>query len=260
VKANKRAQRGDKKVRKQMAYVGSVYTVAPWERSTHDILDEVHRKATAKNRPKPQNKRLWAEMAQILEGRVDRGMERLFGQLQRDAAARDCRRAKRVVLLLDGDRALWEAKKRYLPEAIGILDLYHVIEHLWKASCCFHAESSQEAEKFVTRYLRMLLAGQAGNVIGVFRRFLKRQKSCHCKTVGLKRAIGYFVANRDAMLYDKYLEAGYPIGGGEGPPSRGQRPHGMHGNALGDRRCPARSRPPHNIPEWRVVRLHEIPN
>jgi hypothetical protein len=50
-KANKPAHRGDKNVRKQMAYVGSVYTVAPWERSPHDILDEVHRKATAKNRP-----------------------------------------------------------------------------------------------------------------------------------------------------------------------------------------------------------------
>jgi hypothetical protein len=213
-KANKRAHRGEKKVRKQMAYVGSVYTIAPWERFARDILDEVHRKATAENRPDPQNKRLWAEMTQILEGRVDRGMERLFGQLEGDAALRDRRRAKTWVVLLDGDRALWEAKKKHLPEAVGILDLYHVLEYLWKASYCFHPESSQEAESFVTRYLQMLLEGQVGNVIGVFRRFLKRQKSRRGKTTGLKRAIDYFAANREAMRYDEYLEAGYPIGSG----------------------------------------------
>lgn len=213
-KASKRAHRGDKKVRKQMAYVGAVYTIAPWERSAHAILDEVHRQATAGDRPQPQNKWLWAEMTQILERRVDRGMDRLFRQLQREAGARDPRRAKIWIVLLDGDSALWEAKKQYFPEAIGILDIYHVIEKLWKASYCFYPESSQEAENFVTRYLRLLLEGQVGNVIGVFRRFLKQQQRHRGKTTGLKKAIDYFVANRAAMLYDEYLAAGYPIGSG----------------------------------------------
>lgn len=213
-KARKRAHRGDKKVRKQMAYVGSVYTIAPWERSAEDILEEVHRQAAAEARPEPQNKRLWAEMTQIVQGRVDRGMERLFGQLERDAAARDPRGKKIRVVLFDGDSALWEAKKNHFPETIGILDLYHVMEKLWKASYCFHPESSREAEHFVTRYLRMLLEGKVGSVIGVFRRFLKQQKRRRGKTKGLQKAIDYFVANREAMRYDQYLEAGYPIGSG----------------------------------------------
>jgi hypothetical protein len=211
-KASKRAHRGD--VRKQMAYVGAVYTIAPWKRCVQDILDEVQRQATAKTRPEPRNKRLWAEMTLIVEGCVDRGTERLFGQLAREAADRDPRSVKNWVVLLDGERALWELKKKRLPNAIGILDLYHVTEKLWKASYCYHPESSQAAEDFVTRYLRMLLEGNVGSVIGVFRRFLKQQKSRRGKTKGLKKAIDYFVANREAMRYDEYLEAGYPIGSG----------------------------------------------
>jgi hypothetical protein len=211
-KTSKRAHRGD--VRKQMAYVGAVYSIAPWKRCAQDILDEVQRQATAQTRPAPCNKRLWAEMTLIAEGRVDRGTERLFDQLEHEAASRDPRGVKKWAVLLDGERSLWELKKKRLPNALGILDLYHVTEKLWKASYCYHPESSQGAEDFVTRYLRMLLEGKVGSVIGVFRRFLKQQKSRRGKTTGLKKALDYFVANRTAMRYDEYLEAGYPIGSG----------------------------------------------
>lgn len=211
-KTGKRAHRGD--VRKQMAYVGAVYTIAPWKRYVQDLLDEVRRQAKAESRPEPQNKRLWAEMTRIVEGDVDRGTARLFAQLEREAAARDPRGEKTRVVLLDGERSLWELKKKHLPQAVGILDLYHVVEKLWKASYCYHPESSQGAEEFVTRYLRMLLEGKVGSVIGVFRRFLQQQKSRRGKTAGLKKALSYFVANRGAMRYDEYLAAGYPIGSG----------------------------------------------
>jgi hypothetical protein len=33
---------------------------------------------------------------------------------------------------------------------VCLLDLYHVLEYLWKAAHCFHPEGSDEAKEFVT--------------------------------------------------------------------------------------------------------------
>jgi hypothetical protein len=213
-KASKRLHRGDKRVRKQMACVAAVYSIDRWPRRPADVLDEVRRQASDAERPRPRNKRLWAEMTQVLDGRVSRGAGRLFVQLAGEVGARNPGRTRPPVCLMDGDRSLWELKKGYLSQAVGILDLYHVLEKLWKAAYSFHPESSAEAEAFVHRYLQMLLEGKVGYVIGVFRRLLKRHKLRGGKRKGLQRAIDYFEANRDAMRYDQYLAAGYPIGSG----------------------------------------------
>lgn len=52
----------------------------------------------------------------------------------------------RWVCLLDGERALWEAQQVYFPEAVGILDLFHVLERLWAVAHCLHTEGNEEAE------------------------------------------------------------------------------------------------------------------
>ncbi len=60
---------------------------------------------------------------------------------------------------MDGERALWEAQRVYFPEAVGMLDLFHVLERLWTVAHCFHREGSDEAEVFVEDRLRGLLQG-----------------------------------------------------------------------------------------------------
>lgn len=209
-KAQKRRHRGDKKVRKQMATVGAAYSIARWQRTARDVLEG----SSQPKRPRPQNKRLWAEMTEVLDDTISRGAERLFEQLAKEVAARRRRRQTAVVCLMDGDRALWKLKQRHLPEVIGILDIYHVMEKLWEAAYCFHPESSAGAEQFVTRYLEMLLEGKVGSVIGVFRRFLKGRSLKAAKRKALGSVIRYFDTHRKAMRYDRYLAAGYPIGSG----------------------------------------------
>ena len=46
-----------------------------------------------------------------------------------------------------------------------ILDLFHVLERLWQAAHCFHAEGSVAAQEFVTERLRRILLGEVGYVI-----------------------------------------------------------------------------------------------
>ena len=100
--------------------------------------------------------------------------------------------------------------------AIGILDIFHVSERVWKVAHCFHKKESEAAWQFATHHLRMILDGKVGYVLRNLRRLLDERKkelgSEKRKTVSA--AITYFENNQDHMRYDEYLAAGYPIGSG----------------------------------------------
>jgi len=209
-----RRTKGQKANKKQMSYVGAVYTIDRFVRAADDVLDELARKDAVSERPKPRHKRVAAEMTQVLDGEECNGRVSLFGQLSEQVGERNPDGKKTVVAVMDGEIALWQELKVFLPSAIGILDLFHVLERLWNAAHVFHPETSPEAEEFVTRRLRMLLTGKVGVVIGEFRRLLKAHSLSAAKRKALSTVIGYFSNNRQHMRYDEYLAAGYPIGSG----------------------------------------------
>lgn len=211
-RATKRLGRGQKKTRKQMAYVGAVYTISPWRRSADDILDELLRKDKKVERPRPTNKRVWAELTRYREGERWDGQPRLFSGLALEADRRDPEGTKPLVCLMDGQRSLWNMKKQWLPRAVGILDIFHVTEWLWKAAYCFHREGSREAEALVTHYLRMFLEGKVSYAIGSLQR--KSNDLGGAKQATLEKVLRYFRNNQQYMRYDEYLSAGYPIGSG----------------------------------------------
>jgi len=210
---SKRRGKGEKKNKKQMAYVGAAYTIDRFRRTPEDVIDEVSRKECAQDRPQPKHKRVWVEMTGQREDVLANGKTRLFAQLGVEVESRDVDQNKPVVCLMDGERALWAAMRQWLPEqTIGILDLYHVMEYLWKAAHCFHVEKSDTAEDFVTARLRLLLEGKVGYLIGGLRR---KMANLHgAKRTRLLTVIGYLENNRSHMRYDEYLAAGYPIGSG----------------------------------------------
>lgn len=43
---------------------------------------------------------------------------------------------------MDGEKALRTEQHEWLPRAIGVLDIWHVLECLWLVAHCFHAEGS----------------------------------------------------------------------------------------------------------------------
>lgn len=209
-----RRTKGQKANKKQMAYVGAVYTIDRFRRTADDVLDDLARKEAASQRPQPCHKHVAAEMTQVLEGEECNGRAALFGQLSEELQARNPQGQKPVVAVMDGERALWDVLTFFLPQAIGILDIFHVLERLWLAAHVFHAEGSPLAEAFVTHRLRMLLQGQVGGVIGGLRQMLKKHALSASKRRTLQTVIGYFDNNRQHMRYDEYLAAGYPIGSG----------------------------------------------
>jgi hypothetical protein len=213
-KPHHRRTKGEKANKKQMACVGAVYSIEPFVRTADDILDEVIRRQKLKERPKPQHKQVWAELSRDVDGFPVTAKEGLFCQLCDELTARNLGHDRPVVCLMDGERALWEAQRVYFPEAVGVLDLFHVMERLWGVAHCLHKEGSDEAEEFVEGRLRELLKGRVGAVIGGFRQRLTKGKFTASGRRVIKSAIEYFENNRDHMKYDEYLAAGYPIGSG----------------------------------------------
>jgi hypothetical protein len=209
-----RRTKGQKANKKQMSYVGAVYTIDRFVRTADDVLDELARKEATADRPKPRHKRVAAEMTQLIDGEECNGRVSLFGELSEQVRERNPGGKKTVVAVMDGEKALWDVLEFFLPEAVGILDLFHVLERLWNAAHVFHVEGSTAAEEFVNGRLRMLLEGKVGGVIGGLRQMLKKHSLSGSKRRALNTVIGYFENNREHMQYDQYLAAGYPIGSG----------------------------------------------
>jgi hypothetical protein len=208
-----RRKKGEKANKKQMAYVGAAYTIAPFVRTAEQVLQELDG-AEAPARPRPCHKHVWAEMTRVVEGEPCNGRVTLFEHLAGERQRRDPLGQKVTVCLFDGEAALWEQWLEWLGDTIGILDLFHVLERLWDAAYCFHAEGSREAEAFVTARLRMLLEGKVGGVISGLRQMGTKHGLKGPKARTLSVVANYLENNQDFMRYDEYLAAGYPIGSG----------------------------------------------
>src|SRR4051794_35789969 len=214
-KPHHRPTRGEKRNKKQMACVGAVYSIKPFVRTAGDIVDEVLRDRRAKDRPKPQHKHVWAEMIREVDGQPPvTAKDGLFCQLFDELAVRNLGQDRPVVCLMDGERSLWDAQEAYFSEAVGILDLFHVLERVWGVAHCFHKEGSDEAEQYVEERLRDLLEGRARSVIEGFRKRMTQGHLRGAKRKDVKSAIEYLENNREHLKYDEYLAAGYPIGSG----------------------------------------------
>ncbi len=207
--ANRRRGKGEKANKKKMAAVGAVYTIDPFPRTADEVIDEVMREKAAKRRPHPANKRVRAE---LLVGKVALSL-----WLADEVVRRNPSGTKPLVFLSDGERALHDRQGEYLPEdVICILDLFHVMERLWKAAWCLFDEATEkrQAHQWVEKYLRMLLEGNVRHVVSGLRQMMTKRNLKGSRRKTIREVTGYFERNRERMKYDEYLAAGYPIGSG----------------------------------------------
>lgn len=209
--SKRRLPPGHGKTHKQMAWLSVVYSIDAFPRTADEVLDELngHRN---KQHPRPVNKHLRAQMTDYVEGERVNGQDAIFQDAASQIRDRDPCGQKTVICLMDGQCSLWARQAIFLPDAIPVLDIFHVSEKLWEAAYCFHKQSSIEAEKFVEHYFRHLLEGKVGVVLRSLRGKLRGIKGTAQKK--LKDVIRYFDNNQRMMKYDEYLEKGYPIASG----------------------------------------------
>jgi hypothetical protein len=209
-----RRKKGEKANKKRMACVGGVYTIDPFVRTPEDVIDEVLRDGRKPDRPEPCHKQLRAELTREIDGVEVNAKERIFSWFSEQVKLRNPKGRKKVVCVMDGERALWKKLEAHVPRVVCILDLFHVLERLWQAAHCFHSEGSDAAREFVSDRLFRLLRGEVGYVIGGLKQMATKQDLRGSRATQLTAVIGYLERNRRFMSYDEYLAAGYPIGSG----------------------------------------------
>lgn len=210
----KRLKKGEKRGQKRMACVGGVYSVAPFPRTAEEVVNEILRKEKQKQRPKPRNKRLRAVLTREVNGQEVNAKKVVFDWLAQEVHQRDPREQRTVVAIMDGEAKLRDLQELTLSRAIGILDIWHVTEYLWKLAYCFHPEGSAKAEGFVETYLRKLLQGKVRRMIGGIRQMVTKGDLAKSKREKAQQCLNYFAERCEYMKYDEYLAAGYPIGSG----------------------------------------------
>ncbi len=96
-KLRKRLTKGEKRNRKRMATVASVYTTEPFERSPEDVVKELGpvREVGRKKQPRPESKRVWAS--------IEKPKEKVIGEIFEEALHRDPDRCKLWAAVADGE-------------------------------------------------------------------------------------------------------------------------------------------------------------
>lgn len=188
-----RLKKGEKRSRKKQATGVATYPLAPQERTVEDLLVEVRgeemqgREEEKSFRPRPQSKRVRASLE---------GQEESFAGARQEVERRDAEGKKKRGCLLDGDPALWGWAQQVLEGFIFLLDVFPVLEYIWKAAYVFAEEGSPEAEAFVRHRLRMVLEGKVGYVIGGLREMLTKRGLPGNQRKTLEGVIGYLEGPR----------------------------------------------------------------
>ena len=123
-KLSKRLSRGEKRNRKRMAEVATVYDVAPHYRSAEDIIITAKTNARHPQAPRPSNKRVWAS--------VEHSTAEVADEAFMEARRRDPAGERTWVILVDGNedqlRQVQAATERNKADVVIIQDFYHVTE------------------------------------------------------------------------------------------------------------------------------------
>lgn len=212
-KFDKRLSKGEKRNRKRMSTVASVYYIDPHKRDVKDVMDEYNRKLSNAKRPYPKQKRVWAS--------VEKDSECIFEELSEEVASR-VDKEKIVAFLSDGERKLQRLANTVLKKRVAdkckqfyiIIDIIHVIEYLWKAAHVFHREGDITVELFVQKYLQRILEGKAGQTTAAIGRSATASGFEGDKRAVVDRVIAYIKNNKKYMRYDEYMRLGLPIATG----------------------------------------------
>jgi hypothetical protein len=183
-----RRKKGEKRNKKKMATVFTLYTLNP-EPNTE---------------PKALNRKTYAFLGTKREA---------FKHIAAEVAKRSG--GKKVLFLSDGDPDLAALQREFFPKALPCVDWIHVVEYLWMAAYVFYKEGSPQALAWVkAREGRLVTSDVATIIRGLKASLTKNRKLKAPQRKTLAKVIGYLEGVKDRLPYKAFLAAGYPIGTG----------------------------------------------
>jgi len=135
-----RRTKGKKSKNSKVAFVGVIFTL---KRQPNGTMEG------------PLNKRMIATFE---------SHRALFEWLHPEAVKRGYG-TKRTIFIADGSEHIWALQKEFFPLAEPCIDWWHVVEYLWTAAGCLHAEGSSERRKWVDEQRRRLRRGHVKLVL-----------------------------------------------------------------------------------------------
>lgn len=139
-----------------------------------------------------------------------------FGrQMEVEADARGFYHADKMAFICDGLAYNWTIHKRHFSGFTAILDFVHVIEHLYEAARCLHADADLRWDEHLG-WARACWSGQVEQVLAEMKAHQIRlglpPKDCEPTDARkvLSDAIGYFTNNASRMNYPQYRRDGLP--------------------------------------------------
>ena len=199
---------GEKKYRKRMATVGSVYSINRHPRNAESIMTE--KSAPKRSAAKPKNKRVWAS--------VKKESKEVIEDVFSEAQSRDGENQRDWVILVDGHKHQLDTielliKNQQLKATI-ILDFIHVLEYLWKAAYCFENPGSEEVEEWVRKRALQILEGKSTDVAKQIKDSATEKKLKASQREKVDKCADYLLKYSHYLDYDQYLTLGYPIATG----------------------------------------------
>ncbi|EFK12163.1 conserved hypothetical protein [delta proteobacterium NaphS2] len=221
-KIQARLGKGEKRQKTKEAIVGVSYTVDPKVRTPREVAENlVYPEKSKEETDTPNKQDVKASPIRASNPRriasLERSKKDVMMEILKDAKVRNPDNRKSLVAVMDGALCLWSLLSTVLAGVkwVGILDIIHVVEYLWKVANSLYGENTREGKKWVYDHLMAILQGRVGRVIGGMKQILnKRKKLKSGQKKALRETIKYFENHRQWMRYDEYLASGYPIGSG----------------------------------------------
>ena len=187
-----RRRKGEKSKNAKVAFVGVLYSL----------------RLTPTGYEGPINKRVIATFE---------SHEALFKWMQREAIKRGYG-IKPCLFLADGSDHIWRLQKEYFPLAEVCIDWFHIIEKIWAAGECLHAEGSQQLTAWVKQMKSLLRRGHARTVISklcvAHRRIPKTGPGNKGKRERLAKVIRHLFKQRHRLRYKELRQRDLVIGTG----------------------------------------------
>jgi len=220
-KIQSRLGKGEKRQKKKEAIVGVSYTIDPKVRTPEEVAENLlYPEEARKNREAAKEQAVNSPQIRAKNIRriasLERHKQKVMEEIISDANKRNPDKQRPLIAVMDGALSLWSLLASLLLAVnwVGILDIIHVSEYLWKVGNALHGEKTPEAKKWVYEHLLAILQGRVGRVIGGLKQISSKRKLRAGQRKALREAISYFENHRKWMHYDEYLAAGYPIGSG----------------------------------------------
>ncbi|MQA91866.1 MAG: ISKra4 family transposase [Gemmatimonas sp.] len=207
-----RLGKGKKRQKKRMSTVAAVFCQTPEPRTPDQVVESLFataERARGERRPRrnrPIDKRVWASL--VAEKTA------FITDVREEMLRRDPGRSHPWVIVTDGERALQRRVCVLFEDTTLVLDLFHVLEKLWKAAHALHPEGSEQAELFVRVRVLRILRGQVSQVVKGLRQMVTKRKLRGTNRKTLLDVAAYLYHNRARMGYDRYLANGWPIASG----------------------------------------------